>query len=263
MSGDVPPRLKRHISRWQLTTERLDVASVPLFSRYCAANNGVVVSEIWGSLIGKVTHRHGTNGNNSGETSSEHTMNDDVFSDPLKYMIYIFERIGKFHAEFPERGLTTVMVNLQVLATTAEWHESNKPIMSQGGDTTQSVSGSSGQINGLACFDKGCMRHEGYEGRHVMTVISCVRERWERWRKIEPDERWAWIGLICKLGCSESIQESITPASCKRNDINATCCFLRTIQPWRRRCHSSKFWPGRISCLSGHIIHIISLLQSW
>jgi hypothetical protein len=36
------------------------------------------------------------------------------FSDPLEYMIYIFERIGKFNAEFPERLSTTVMVNLQV-----------------------------------------------------------------------------------------------------------------------------------------------------
>jgi hypothetical protein len=42
------------------------------------------------------------------------------FSDPLEYMMYIFERIGKFNAEFPERGRTTIMVDLQVLATTAE-----------------------------------------------------------------------------------------------------------------------------------------------
>jgi hypothetical protein len=42
------------------------------------------------------------------------------FSDPLEHMIYIFERIGKFNAEFSERARTTVIVNLQVLATTAE-----------------------------------------------------------------------------------------------------------------------------------------------
>jgi hypothetical protein len=42
------------------------------------------------------------------------------FSDPLEYMIYIFERIGKFNAGFSERGRPTLIVNLQVLAATAE-----------------------------------------------------------------------------------------------------------------------------------------------